>query len=213
MGHLRSKHGLSRQQAYDVQFKKPRDGTCNRCKKPTQFYKHRKMFGYQVFCGPTCRSLSSKLITNVNPDKDRISRICSINGRRTKGKFSKELRDKLSIMRTEKNKSGIGYKKYHYRGATMKSSWELEFAQKCDILGIQWQYEPETFILRGDRRFRYTPDFFLPAAQRWVEVKPRPLINAQVLGKQQHLIKLGHQLDIISKDQFDEFLASVGKVG
>jgi hypothetical protein len=37
-----------------------------------------------------------------------------------------------------------------------------------DHLGVEWQYEPEGFMV-GDRP--YLPDFWLPEMRRWVEVK------------------------------------------
>jgi len=42
-----------------------------------------------------------------------------------------------------------------------------------DYIGIEWQYETETFELING--CRYTPDFFLPVSECWVEVKPREL--------------------------------------
>jgi hypothetical protein len=57
------------------------------------------------------------------------------------------------------------------RRIDMRSTWELAFAWACDFYGIQWVYEPEWFVLT--KGIRFLPDFFLPQAGRYVEVKGR----------------------------------------
>ncbi len=51
---------------------------------------------------------------------------------------------------------------------------EREFARLLDFYGIAWEYEPVTFVLERDRAGRpvhaFTPDFYLPAFDRFVEV-------------------------------------------
>ena len=51
----------------------------------------------------------------------------------------------------------------------MRSSWELAVAHKLDDLGLSWVYENASHKLRDG--MRYTPDFFVPAKQKWIEVK------------------------------------------
>jgi hypothetical protein len=55
----------------------------------------------------------------------------------------------------------------------MKSSFELMFARWCDERKIEWRYEPCWFnIGKGDwRGVSYTPDFYLPALDIYIEVK------------------------------------------
>lgn len=61
---------------------------------------------------------------------------------------------------------------YFYSGlkgtTKMRSSWELEVANWMDKLGIDWQYEPKTF---STSKGKYTPDFYLPRFDCYVEVK------------------------------------------
>ncbi len=57
-----------------------------------------------------------------------------------------------------------------YTGITFKSSWESDFAILCDQNNIIWQYEPKTFILTAGHR--YTPDFYLPQHDLYIEIKP-----------------------------------------
>lgn len=54
-----------------------------------------------------------------------------------------------------------------------RSSWEANFARLMNYAGIEWQYEPRTFnfddIQRGTTS--YTPDFYLPKFDKWIEIK------------------------------------------
>jgi hypothetical protein len=55
-----------------------------------------------------------------------------------------------------------------YRGAYMRSLFEVEFAKQLDQRDITWEYEPER--VGGGR---YLVDFRLPDLKCWVEVKGR----------------------------------------
>lgn len=71
------------------------------------------------------------------------------------------------------------YKGYHFR-SRLEARWAVFF----DAMGIEWEYEPQGFDLsavaaelpwlckHGDEIGKYLPDFYLPKAKRWVEVKP-----------------------------------------
>jgi hypothetical protein len=51
---------------------------------------------------------------------------------------------------------------------------ELECARMLDYYGVRWEYEPTTFVLERDDEGRvtsaFTPDFYLPDQQLYVEV-------------------------------------------
>ena len=51
---------------------------------------------------------------------------------------------------------------------------ELECAKMLDFYGIRWDYEPTTFVLDRDEdgrvRRAFTPDFYLPEQDLYVEV-------------------------------------------
>lgn len=55
-----------------------------------------------------------------------------------------------------------------YNQINFKSSWEANFAKWCDLSEIKWQYEPKAFYLGGTT---YTPDFYLPEFDCWIEIK------------------------------------------
>lgn len=48
------------------------------------------------------------------------------------------------------------------------SRWEANFARLQNYLGIKWEYEPKTFDLGSQN---YTPDFYLPKFDTYIEVK------------------------------------------
>ena len=51
---------------------------------------------------------------------------------------------------------------------------EEEFAQLLDYYGVRWEYEPRTFTLQTDENGNvkecFTPDFYLPEYDLYVEV-------------------------------------------
>ena len=51
---------------------------------------------------------------------------------------------------------------------------ERQFAELLDFYGVEWRYEPQTFVLSrnelGEVTEAFTPDFFLPQFDRYVEI-------------------------------------------
>jgi hypothetical protein len=51
---------------------------------------------------------------------------------------------------------------------------ERQFAKLLDFYGIEWQYEPVTFVLdrnaAGEPTHAFSPDFYLPAYDLFIEV-------------------------------------------
>lgn len=55
---------------------------------------------------------------------------------------------------------------------TMRSSWEVLYAVYLDCKGVDWKYEKTSFRLHiRTRTFTYTPDFYLPDTDEYIEVK------------------------------------------
>lgn len=54
-----------------------------------------------------------------------------------------------------------------------RSSWEANIARYYNYLGIKWEYEPKTFVFKNITRgsVSYTPDFYIPEEDKWIEVK------------------------------------------
>lgn len=77
------------------------------------------------------------------------------------------------LLRTGKNnhnfgKRAINIRPMPYRNSLMRSSWEIKYARYLIKKHIKWQYEPKAFILGNTT---YTPDFYLPETDTYVEIK------------------------------------------
>jgi hypothetical protein len=61
---------------------------------------------------------------------------------------------------------------YNYRGINLHGSWELKYAKWLDENSIAWIRCKESFEYeyQGKRR-RYTPDFYLPETDEYIEIK------------------------------------------
>jgi hypothetical protein len=56
-----------------------------------------------------------------------------------------------------------------YSGIKFRSRLEADWASTMDAYGLKWEYEPEGYAL--DDGTYYSPDFWLPTANAWLEVK------------------------------------------
>lgn len=73
-----------------------------------------------------------------------------------------------------------------YAGCRFRSRLEARWAVFLDALSIPWEYEPQGFELPVNGR--YLPDFWLPVAEAWMEIKGhRP--SASEVAK---ITELGH---------------------
>ncbi len=59
-------------------------------------------------------------------------------------------------------------RKIIYKTIRLRSNYELFYAKYLDKQGIKWFYEPKTFDLGNTT---YTPDFYLPESDTYVEIK------------------------------------------
>jgi predicted nuclease of restriction endonuclease-like RecB superfamily len=68
-------------------------------------------------------------------------------------------------------KTNIKYtnsKKSYYKDIYMRSGWEIKYAKWLDSKNIKWEYEKDTFKLKDTT---YTPDFYLPEQNIYIEIK------------------------------------------
>ncbi|WP_331025584.1 hypothetical protein [Longimicrobium sp.] len=56
-----------------------------------------------------------------------------------------------------------------HRGVLLRSALEARWARCLDLAGVPWAYEPRRVVLPGGGW--YLPDFQLPGARAWLEVK------------------------------------------
>jgi hypothetical protein len=68
-----------------------------------------------------------------------------------------------------------------YKGINMRSGYEIGYAKYLDRNKTKWEYEPKTFDLGYAS---YTPDFYLPEKQTYVEIKGWMRIKALIKIKE-----------------------------
>lgn len=61
-----------------------------------------------------------------------------------------------------------------YNGYRFRSRLEARWAVFFDVIGLEYQYEPEGFFVKcyDDTEIRYLPDFYFPEYDMYGEVKP-----------------------------------------
>lgn len=82
-------------------------------------------------------------------------------------------------------------------GHYVRSTWEANIARWLVRNNIQYIYEPETFIYEN---FSYTPDFFTPYNNQYIEVKGWWSKDDRI--KVDRFLKDGHNLWIIDKIEY-----------
>jgi hypothetical protein len=59
-------------------------------------------------------------------------------------------------------------------GVDFAHNAERQLAKLLDFYGVEWQYEPRTFVLEsdadGNATMGFTPDFYLPAYDLFIEI-------------------------------------------
>jgi hypoxanthine phosphoribosyltransferase len=95
---------------------------------------------------------------------------------------------------------------------------EEEFARLLDFYGVDWEYEPRTFVLREDREGRvamaFTPDFYLPDQDLYVEIttiKPAQVRrkNRKIRWLQEHYPEVN--IKLFKRSDFRQLMAKYGR--
>jgi hypothetical protein len=68
------------------------------------------------------------------------------------------------------------WKRIKYKNTWMRSTWEVAYAKYLDKNKTKWLYEPKTFDLENTT---YTPDFYLPESDTYIEIKGWMRIKSQ----------------------------------
>lgn len=90
-----------------------------------------------------------------------------------------EARARLSLLAKERRLGGIRQsKRIYYNGVYLGSSYELKLAQDLDKHNVAWE-QPERFLYTDNsgKQRTYTPDFFLPKFNVFLDPKNDFLIN------------------------------------
>ncbi len=107
---------------------------------------------------------------------------------RKKIKVSKITREKMSkIAKKRKGKKSPRFGKpaphgngKYYNNIYMRSSYEIAYAKYLNKNKIKWKYESRTFDLGN---MTYTPDFYLPEQDKYIEIKGWWRDNAKIKFK------------------------------
>ena len=152
-----------------------------------------------------CGSCSQKYKFLKYPNlKKKISRLGTKHTYYTKRKISKASKGKNNCnygkkhpgLNAGENNPMYGRLSPHspkikYKGIWMRSSWEVAYAKWLDKNEIGWKYEFKTFDLGNTT---YTPDFYLPTLDLWIEIKgwwrPNNKKKYKILQKQQPKINI-----------------------
>ena len=101
-------------------------------------------------------------------------------------------------------KPSPGIKHKQYKKIKMRSSYEIAYAKYLDNLNIIWEYEAKTFDLGNTT---YTPDFYIPYKDLYIEVKGYWRGNAKT--KFNLFIKKYPHINIVLLEQNDLKLMGV----
>ncbi len=122
---------------------------------------------------------------------------------------SEETKKKISLRQSCNNKGGR-CKWYEYKGSKLQGTWELNVAKTLDKLNIEWiklktnkhtiEYELKEKVRR------YTPDFYLPKDNLYLEVKG--FWTEESLDKMEAVIEQHPEINIviIDQDKYNKFI-------
>lgn len=105
--------------------------------------------------------------SNMTPEKLKERGLKMINAKIKNGTLNPLLFQKNPYSRAR------GGKRADLDNRYFRSAWEANIARYYNFIGVKWEYEPKTFIFQNITRgsVSYTPDFYLPDTDEWVEVK------------------------------------------
>lgn len=125
---------------------------------------------------------------------------------------NQEVKDKIakSISETVKKKVHEGTwhtslakrMHYNYKGIDLHGKWELRYAQWLDERNIKWERCVQTFEYIFEKKTRrYTPDFYLPITNEYIEIKGYKTDKDNEKWKQ---FPKNLQLTILMKDELSK---------
>lgn len=127
----------------------------------TAFVNRRK--GYKMKCLCECGNYTVQVYADLKNGKVRS---CGCYGREQQSLTGS------TVGISNGNKACNRFKWHSFNNGKrirMRSGYEVMYANALDSMGVQWLYEPECFKLQEG--LRYTPDFYLPQTNEWIEVK------------------------------------------
>lgn len=102
-----------------------------------------------------------------------------------------------------------GGKRKDLNDTFFRSSWEANLARFFNFTHVKWQYEPKTFYFSDIKKgcISYTPDFYLPEKNIWVEVKgwmdPKSITKLKRFAK--YFPEESNKLVLITQKEYREY--------
>lgn len=122
-------------------------------------------------------SQTQKRVQGTLVARKRRSRISKRMWARRSKSERQAIAQKVSCTQLGRIPDWVRFRRLLYDGPSgrfyVRSTWELAVASMFDQWGMSWQYEPRAFLV-GKGRWRgktYTPDFYLPELDLYIEVK------------------------------------------
>ena len=104
--------------------------------------------------------------------------------------------DRLKIL--SRGKSG---KREDLKDQYFRSTWEANFARILNLQDITWEYEHKIYKLKT---ISYTPDFWLPVEQRYVELKGWMNERSQRQIDEFRELYPNIELEVIEREQYEK---------
>jgi len=116
------------------------------------------------------RNLSKSLEGHIAWNKDVKVQLNTGRTHFKKGSKINVGRERLDMKGNKNYNYGKPFKPFwgKYDRINMRSGWEIAYAKYLDKRKVQWQYEPKHFKLDNTT---YTPDFYLPETNEYIEIK------------------------------------------
>ena len=164
--------------------------------------------------GKHCKKCGSKHKKNYKNGITTVDYFCPKCGKKLAHYLSKLCR-MCADLEHSKKMSGKGNSRYgkvshgngaYYKGAWMRSSWELLFAKWLDKQGIKWNHEPQAFPInytyeKIKKEGTYRPDFYLPTLDLWIEIKGWWRDDAKVKFRAFERIYPGIEIKVLGKKE------------
>src|SRR5688572_26959205 len=83
-----------------------------------------------------------------------------------------------------------------YKDILFRSKSEANVAMSMDRSAIHWLYEPESYLWSG---IQYTPDFYLPEINTFIEVKPE-VFSSEIDRIREIVPFIGKKLVVLTPD-------------
>jgi len=176
---------------------------CEICGQEFYNYQSQSHKGCSKECINKLRSINASK-TNLGLTKESSYHLMKMSIERKGKKRSQHICFNIAEANRIKNQNNYSGSKYELDGVHFKSYAEFVVAKAFKRDDIKWIYEPKVFKLKN--QMVYTPDFYLPEIDKWVEVKGLTGIsNGKPKEKFKQFFKEHRNAVLIKQDDINKF--------